>query len=93
MDFEKEVADIVKMVPPDYELAPETPVIAARALESIDRKYGPDSPRPLSFHNAPHSVGVTRRNVRIGKILMPYIRPKYQDRFFDLSIIDGSTHD
>lgn len=93
MDFEKEVASIVDMVPPDHELAAETMPIAIDALEDIDSRYGPSSNHPLPFHNAPHSVGVTRRAVRMANILMPYIRPKYRDRFYELSIVAGATHD
>lgn len=93
LDFEKELSGIVAMIPPEYELAPETTIIAAESLEAIDQKYGPGSDRPLSFHNAPHSVGVTRRAVRMANILTPYIRPKYRSRFYDLSIIAGATHD
>ncbi|MGC1176931.1 MAG: hypothetical protein WA843_02575 [Candidatus Saccharimonadales bacterium] len=93
IDFEKEVASIVAMVPSEYTLAPETPIIVIESLEDVDRKYGPDSSRPLSYHNAPHSVGVTRRCVRMGNILMPYIRPDYRQHFYDLAIIDAATHD
>jgi hypothetical protein len=93
IDFEKELAGIAAMVPPEHELAPETIPIAAKALEDVDRRYGPNSQRPLPFHNAPHSIGVTRRAVRMGNILLPYIPPPYRDNFFDLSIINGSTHD
>ncbi len=93
MDFEKEVAGIVALVPEDQRLAPETVPIAIEALEAVDRRYGPNSDNPKPFHNAPHSVGVTRRAVRMANILMPYIRPAYRDRFYDLSIVDGTTHD
>lgn len=93
-DFEREIVGIAQMIKPaGYELAPETISIAAESLEEIDRKYGPDSDHPLAFHNAPHSVGVTRRTVRLTNMLYPFIRAKYQDGIFDLAIIAGADHD
>ncbi len=92
-DFEKELAGIVTLIPPEHELAPETIPIATEALEMIDGHYGSESDNPLPFHNAPHSVGVTRRAVRMGKILLPYMRDEYRKRFFDLAVIAGATHD
>jgi hypothetical protein len=92
-DFEKEITEIATMIEPSCELAPETIPIAVESLEEIDNDYGPGSDNPLSFHDAPHSVGVTRRGVRLANILYPYIRPLHRRRFFDLVIIDGATHD
>lgn len=93
MDFEKEIDRITKLIPQNYTLANESIDIATRALEAVDQRYGPDSERPLAFHNAPHSVGVTRRSVRMTTMLLPYIREKHQPRFYDLAIINGATHD
>lgn len=93
MDYEKQIHQIIKLVPEGIELAPETPAIAAAALEAVDRRYGPDSERPLSFHNAPHSVGVARRNVRMSNILLPYVRDGYKPYFYDLGILGGTGHD
>jgi hypothetical protein len=92
-DFEKEITEIATMIEPDYKLAPETIPIAVESLEEIDNDYGPASDNLLPFHDAPHSVGVTRRGVRLANILYPYIRPLHRRRFFDLVIIDGATHD
>ncbi len=93
LDFEKELAGIVAMIPPEYELAPETVPIALQAYEDVDARYGADSAHPLPFHNAPHSVGMTRRAVRMAKILMPYIRPQYRDGFYDLTLVGPAVHD
>ena len=93
VDFEKEITEIATIIEPDYKLAPETIPIAVESLEEIDNDYGPGSDNPLPFHDAPHSVGVTRRGVRLANILYPYIRPVHRRRFFDLVIIDGATHD
>lgn len=92
-DFEKEVVGIAALVPEEHELEPETVPIAIEALEAVDGRYGPDGDNPRSFHNAPHSVGVTRRAVRMANILLPYVRPEYRDKFYDLSIIAGAAHD
>jgi hypothetical protein len=81
------------MVRPDVELAPETTLIVTQSLYDIDADFGPGSDNPLEFHNAPHDVDVTRRAVKIGNILYPYILPAYQDRFFDGLMIGGGTHD
>ncbi len=95
LDFEREVTEIAAMIEPKhgYELAPETIPIAITALEEVDSKYGPSSDHPLSFHNAPHSLGVTRRVVRLTNMLYPFIQPKYQNGIYDLGIIGGATHD
>lgn len=93
MDFEKQVAGIAGMIRPDVTLAPETVPIVTQALYDVDGEFGPRSDNPLSFHNAPHGVDVTRRAVKIGNILYPYILPVYQERFFDGLMIGGGTHD
>lgn len=93
MDFEKEIHRITALVPEGITLAPETTTIAIEALEAVDARYGPDSPRPLAFHNAPHSVGVTRRSIRLTNMLLPYVQDKHRPRFYDLAIINGATHD
>jgi hypothetical protein len=93
MDFEKEVAGIVALVPQGIKLAPETALIAAGALEEVDRDYGPESDNPHDFHDAPHSVGAIRRGVRLANMLYPYIRPIHRRRFHDLVIVGESVHD
>lgn len=93
VDFERQVTEIAGMVRPDVRLAPETVPLATEALYAINGDFGPDSDDPLSFHNAPHSVAVARRAVRIGNILYPYMRPVHRRRFFDGMILGGTTHD
>jgi hypothetical protein len=93
VDFEKQVAGIADMIRPEVTLAPETTLIVTQSLYDIEEDFGPASDNPLGFHNAPHGVDVTRRAVRIGNILYPYILPAYQDRFFDGLMIGGGTHD
>ena len=93
VDFEKQVTDIVATIEPEYTLAPETIPITVSALEEVNRRYGPDSDNPLPFHDAPHSLGVTRRGVILTNILWPYINPKHQRKLFDAVMIGGATHD
>lgn len=94
LDFEKEITEIAGLIQvPGYRLSPETIPLAAGALEDVNRKYGPNSDNSMDFHNAPHSVGVTSRNVSLGNILYPYLPEPYEDRYFDLAILGGSTHD
>ena len=93
LDFEKEVADVVTLVPKDYRLASETVPIATSILEEIDRRYGADSDVPLAYHNATHSAAVMRRAVRLANIIRPYIRAPYEDKLFDLAVIAGAAHD
>jgi hypothetical protein len=93
MDFEKEITHIATMIEPDIQLAPETIPITVGAVEEIDQDYGPESDNPLSFHNAPHSVGMIRRGVRMANILYPYIGPVHRRRFFDLVFVGGGVHD
>ncbi len=92
-DFEREITHIAAQIEPTYTLAPETIHIAVASLEEVDRRYGPDSDNPLPFHNAPHSLGVARRSVRLNNILYRYIKPQWRPRIFDLGIIAGTNHD
>ena len=92
--FEEEIVNIASMVEPEgCEVSPEAIAIAAESLGEIAERYGPESDNPLSFHNADHSVGVTRRSVRLTNILYDYILPKYREGIYDLAVIDGATHD
>lgn len=79
--------------PPECEVSPQAITIAAESLYAIDEKYGPDSDHSLSFHNGPHSLGVTRRAVRLTNILYPYMRPQHRVGIYDLDFIGGSMHD
>lgn len=93
-DYEREIVAIADMVePPEQQVTPEAIAIATAALYAIDEKYGPDSDNPLSYHNGDHSLGVTRRAVRLTNILYPYIRPRHRVRIYDLDLIGGSVHD
>jgi len=93
-DFGHEINAIAAMVePPDIEVHPEAIAIATQSLGEIDDKYGSESENPLSFHNAGHTLGMTRRVVRLTNLLYPFIPPKYQEGIYDLGIVGGSTHD
>lgn len=93
MDFEKEVAGVAALVPEGYDLARETQPLAAACLELVDRRYGPASDHPLRYHNAHHSLDVTRRAVELAVILRPYMRAEYQHQVFDLAMIAAASHD
>jgi hypothetical protein len=95
VDFEKEVVQMMDAVNPafEYTFAPETLELAVIQLERINDRYGPDSDTPLEYHDAPHSIAVPRRFVRLGNILFPYMKPAHQSRFFDGGIIVGTHHD
>jgi len=94
MDYERELTAIATTVePPDQQVSPEAITIATESLYAIDAKYGPDSDHPLTFHNGPHSLGVTRRVIRFTNMLYPHIRPMYRTGIYDLGMIDGGTHD
>lgn len=93
VDFEKEIVGIAATVPPEYQLAPETVGIAVNAVYGIDDRYGPNSDYPREFHNAPHSIDVCRRDVRLTKLLLPYVRSKYLPHIFDRTILGPALHD
>jgi len=93
VSFERQITGIADDIDSDYKLASETIPIAVHALEEVDRRYGPESPTPLEFHNAHHSIGVARRNVRLSNLLHHYIPPSFRPKIFELAILAGATHD
>jgi hypothetical protein len=93
VDFEKQIVDIAKTIPAGYELASETIPMATEAVYGLDERYGTDSDNHLEFHNAPHSVDVLRRDVRVTKLLLPYVQPMYLRRIFDLAVLGPAYHD
>jgi hypothetical protein len=94
IDYERELTAITDLVePPDQLVSSAAIAIGAEALSEIDAKYGPDSENPLTFHDADHSLGVTRRAVRLTNILYPYMSPRHRAKIYDLDIIGGATHD
>lgn len=93
LDFEKEIVGIAQTIPAGHQLAPQTIPLAVEAVYGLDERYGPDSDHHLEFHNAPHSVDVLRRDVRLTKLLLPYVRPEYLPRIFDLAFLGPAYHD
>jgi hypothetical protein len=94
MDFEREMANIATIVePPEQKISGEALTIATESLHAIDLKYGPNSDNPLPFHNAEHSVAVTRRVIRFINILYPYMKPRQRSGIYDLGAIGGPNHD
>ncbi len=94
VDYEKKLTDIAATVDPRYgEISPTAITIGTTALYEIDARYGLTSETPLLYHNASHSVDVSRRVVRLLNIIYPFIRPRYQTDIYDLAIVAGTTHD
>ncbi len=93
LDIEKEVVQIARKIPQGITLAPETIPLTIEAVEEINRDYGPESDNPLLFHNAPHSIGVIRRDVRMANMLYPYLGPVHRRRYYDLALYAGGIHD
>lgn len=93
VDFEKEMTRIADTIGHGYTLEPETIPITAEFLEEIHRDYGPGSAHRRIFHDAPHSIGSARRNVRLINIFWPYMEPAHQEGIFDLGMLIGTGHD
>lgn len=93
VDFEREVAKIASTVPYPERVSPSAVDIAVRSLKSVNERYGIHSANPLAYHNAPHSLGVCRRSVRLTKLLYPYIAPQYRPGIYDLAIVGSAEHD
>ena len=93
LDYEKEVTGIAELAPFPESVRPEAILIASRTLELIDVKYGLTSDQPLPYHNAPHSLTVCRRTMRLTNLLYPYIPPPLRVNICDLAIMGGPLHD
>jgi hypothetical protein len=94
LDFEERLTSIASsadMV--GIKVRPEAIAIGIKALVETDKKYGPLSPTPLSFHNAYHSLDMTERVIRLTNLLYRFIPLKYVPHVFELGVTGGTSHD
>lgn len=71
----------------------ETILISAVSLEAIDSKYGPRSPNPLAFHNAPHSLERCAGGIGLINLVAPYIAKDQLHLIYDLMMLGMAGHD
>lgn len=94
INVEQEVdARIAGIEPPGIEVDPAARQIAIRAIEGINLRYGEHSENPLDFHNAPHSLDVMDRTIRLANLLYEFIPPKYKPNIYNLGVTVPATHD